>query len=354
MNGGSGPSRSPSLNSGTQYGGNNFQFDFPKFGNLPVSQIYSGGRSSGHQDTKKSSTSSPSPVRYRQGSSNSVGSINESPNQNHGVRNNSYNSNFSSHRTSMDNANQHGETDPLSGLFSPSALDRMTSSPSDYSSSNAVMGATNQNHRRSLESSAPFLNGGANHSMTGSPSASSVSQHGPGSSCGTSPEPSNHSPMNGQAKDNGLNTINEERSHQSGSNTEVSFNDNLDLAFDNISNTIPRSTPYPTPTSMAKAPGPDVNGIDWLAQQNGGAFNPELFDNYREPQDAIAGGDLSGFFDEAAFAMPDFSSPFNFGNDSPQTPEKEFFQDMGRKSSAAESLPKSPDRSKMLNCNSIW
>jgi AP-1-like factor len=58
--------------------------------------------------------------------------------------------------------------------------------------------------------------------------------------------------------------------------------------------------------------------FDWLATQNNGQFDPVLFGDYRESQDAIVGdGDFnSGFFEAAfpydlntPFAMNDFSSP---------------------------------------------
>jgi len=51
-------------------------------------------------------------------------------------------------------------------------------------------------------------------------------------------------------------------------------------------------------------------GIDYLANQNGGQFDPVLFNDYRETQDAIIGaGDFTGGFFDDTFTMP---TNFNF------------------------------------------
>jgi AP-1-like transcription factor len=94
-------------------------------------------------------------------------------------------------------------------------------------------------------------------------------------------------------------------------------------------------------------PGFDINGIDWFAQQNGNQFDPQLFGDYREPQENILAGDAygsDGFFD-AAFAMPEFNSPFNAAT-SPATSRKE-------KPFEEEVVP-AEDTSTLLTCNTIW
>jgi len=95
-------------------------------------------------------------------------------------------------------------------------------------------------------------------------------------------------------------------------------------------------------------PGFDINGIDWFAQQNGNQFDPQLFGDYREPQENILAGDAyntDGFFNDA-FAMPEFNSPFNAAT-SPATSRKEkvFEED--------EVVP-AEDTSTLLTCNTIW
>lgn len=56
----------------------------------------------------------------------------------------------------------------------------------------------------------------------------------------------------------------------------------------------------------------DVNGIDWMAQQNGGQFDPVLFGGYRDPQENILNNYDPDFFNDA-FNDRDFSMPFYTG-----------------------------------------
>lgn len=69
------------------------------------------------------------------------------------------------------------------------------------------------------------------------------------------------------------------------------------------------------------APSPG-KGIDWLAAQNGGQFDPLLFGDYRESQDAIIGdGDFNNGFFNDAFPY-DFGSPLNFDLSSPKVQQQ--------------------------------
>lgn len=63
-----------------------------------------------------------------------------------------------------------------------------------------------------------------------------------------------------------------------------------------------------------KSPINDINGIDWMAQQNGGQFDPLLFGDYRDPQDNIVNNSSFGGFFNDAFLAQDFNSPFNTGD----------------------------------------
>ena len=187
---------------------NNFQFEFPKFGGLPGSQIFT-DISPAHKDVpyqvpgvvqRKSfgnvSPKANSQQREETGLSPAINGVPVAP----------WPSTASPDPT-------HAED--LTGLFSPSILQNVSRSSSlDYVGAKGSNAAA-QNSRRSTASSnsqisVPHLNGGSMSSITTSPSASSVSQHGPGSSCGTSPEPGSHSPTNGKNADSNLNTINEE------------------------------------------------------------------------------------------------------------------------------------------------
>lgn len=134
--------------------------------------------------------------------------------------------------------------------------------------------------RASLDS-ANFSGFGA---ATSSPSASSNSNAGgPSSSCGTSPEPFIQSPLGFKPVDT-MSTIGEE---QLGTSTAEQ------QAFANFSNVDFGST-----------------GLDWLAQQNGGQFDPQLFGGYREPQQNLMANPAYDDFFNDAFDV-DFFTPFN-------------------------------------------
>jgi len=93
-------------------------------------------------------------------------------------------------------------------------------------------------------------------------------------------------------------------------------------------------------------PGFDVNGIDWFAQQNGNQFDPQLFGDYREPQENILSNDVyttDGFFNDA-FAMPEFTSPFAA---SPATSRKD-------KVGEDDEVVPAEDTTQLLTCNTIW
>ena len=157
------------------------------------------------------------------------------------------------------------------------------------------------------------FNSGAATSMTNSPSTSPWSQLGTSSSAGTSPEPGNDSPHHNKAKDD--------------QPSDVGV-DVLDVNKQSEDNALPRSVPYATPQTespfninpfnpiqLATTTQPttktdnytssttaEPKGFDWLANESSsGQFDPILFGQYRESQDAIVGnGDFTnGFFDDA-------------------------------------------------------
>jgi AP-1-like factor len=94
-------------------------------------------------------------------------------------------------------------------------------------------------------------------------------------------------------------------------------------------------------------PGIDFNGIDWFAQQNGNQFDPQLFGDYREPQENILSGEgfNDSFFNDA-FPLPEFASPFNTAT-SPATSRKD-------KQVEEEEVVPGDDPSQLLTCNNIW
>ncbi len=203
---GTGASRSPPSSAAHQSRAywntnqNDFQFAFPKFGDLPGSNFMSNG--------SLAKVGSPPNQHF---SANGVLAV---------LRTNSSGSVSANSPTSLNSSSKIGSSDygvfqtpsntlindyqDLNGLFSPSILEAATrSNSSDY---------TNHNNGRQASSGDSYgnLNRGSTISIVTSPSASSASNHGLDSSCGTTPEPSAGSPDSRKASEPTLNTINEE------------------------------------------------------------------------------------------------------------------------------------------------
>ncbi|KAK2850747.1 hypothetical protein FQN49_005355 [Arthroderma sp. PD_2] len=104
-----------------------------------------------------------------------------------------------------------------------------------------------------------------------------------------------------------------------------------------------------------------IPSFDWLAQQNGGHFDPVLFGDYRDPQDAVLSQEFSGFFDDA-FPLPDLDSIGAFDT---ATPGSTGANGTGKISGKADQIigtadidddevVPGEDRSQMLSCTKIW
>jgi AP-1-like factor len=172
--------------------------------------------------------------------------------------------------------------------------------------------------RTSLDSVAFSLGGGAN---TSSPSASSQSHGGPSSSCGTSPEPFTQSPMGSKPLET-LTTIGEEQ--PSMSTADQPFAQFSDVDFN--------------------------TNFDWLSQQNGGQFDPQLFGGYRESQDNVLSGlGYDDLFNDP-FADADFLTPYNMAAP-PQAPKKNLIEQIDAQQDACDD--DAPKKSSM-NCSQIW
>ena len=106
---------------------------------------------------------------------------------------------------------------------------------------------------------------------------------------------------------------------------------------------------------MSKSFGGDFQGIDWLASQNGGAFDPVLFGDYRDPQESIMNSDFGGFFSDA-FPLADFGSPLTTPHETNLPPKKDLMKEIedrqeGREPeiNLSEEAPK-----QFLTCNMLW
>ena len=211
--------------------------------------------------------------------------------------------------------------DELNGLFSPSILESASrNSAKDYGFSPTGPSAPAAPRKSSSTDSynARANTPNFNPTSTDSPSASSVSHGGQGSSCGTTPEPCADSPGHRKQSEGALNTINEETATPASVQGKESFCSEWAKACGNIANPVPQtmlgSNRPSAPSSIMKSPdlSSTSNGIDWMAQQNGGQFDPVLFGDYRDPQESIMNGGFGDFFNDA-FMGQDFGSPFNTG-----------------------------------------
>ncbi|KAG5916364.1 hypothetical protein E4U53_004324 [Claviceps sorghi] len=223
-----------------------FQFEFPKFGDLPGQPI----------DITQSASQPASPQQSeRNGQKKSTVSSLDSENE--------------SSRPSLQQQHQHqSHTGPF-----------FNHAPAPTRS---LSGSTGVGSRSSLDS-VPFSVAAA----TSSPSASSNSNAGgPSSSCGTSPEPFTQSPAAFKPLET-LTTIGEEQAASAMTTQQTSF--------PHLANLDTGSTSF-----------------DWLVQQNGGgSFDPQLFGDYREPQENVLSHPS---FDDFVFndsSDADFFTPFN-------------------------------------------
>lgn len=100
----------------------------------------------------------------------------------------------------------------------------------------------------------------------------------------------------------------------------------------------------------------DTNGFNFLAQQNGGGFDPILFGDYRESQDNVLSQDFGSFFNDA-YPLPDLGSPtHNFGEVNNQQAGETIKGDLMQKVEKAQNAepPKIGEAPKMMTCNKIW
>lgn len=98
----------------------------------------------------------------------------------------------------------------------------------------------------------------------------------------------------------------------------------------------------------------DFSNLDWLSQQNGGQFDPQLFGDYREPQSNILASTTldDGFFNDA-FDY-DFTAPFNApALSSPKPAKKDICAEIDARKETEDTIVTSAN-GKLLTCNNIW
>jgi AP-1-like factor len=310
---------------------NNFQFEFPKFGSLPGGvfgtnnnlnkKVTANGNTNGVNGANAALARNGSTGRSlsprSQARANGSFSSEASPRANGSV---------SSNAGTPDQSNN-----SVSSVFTPASFNGQTGDGSLGFESwfTTTTSAEPESITSGQRNGSRIFQFNSSNNSTASPgSSSSLSQYGggPNSSCGTSPEPSHNSP-----KTNNLDTITECSTIQT-SDGEITFCDKLNMACGTIRNPIPRTKSQQSDgitsagANAAKATADktttvpvqkesDFNFFAALANQNGGGFDPQLFDTYREPQNAIVGdGDFTGGFFNDAMPAGDFSSPFDWAN----------------------------------------
>ncbi|KAL9046101.1 MAG: hypothetical protein Q9214_000976 [Letrouitia sp. 1 TL-2023] len=345
------------------YSNNDFQFAFPRFGDLPGSSFMSNGSIAKISPTK--APSRPSTVNTANtGRAQSISSNSKSPTDtgNSPQYQNGTSSIGSTPYSGFQGSPTGYSGNAIDGLFSPSILESASRSNSqDYMFPTINASTLSIPKQNSIDTSSPFgQHRASSASMTASPSVSSVSHNDLNSSCGTTPEPSADSPGHpGHRKpsEGVLKTINEESAPKNSIDGKKSFCDEWATACGNSTNPVPRSmsqsnTGPALPSSVMKSPDADVNSIDWMAQQNGGQFDPVLFGDYRDSQDSLFNNE---FFNDA-FTTQDFSTPYNIPEGiNPSAPKKDLMQQVEEQQNAemAEVVPGEQTK-QYLTCDKLW
>ncbi len=302
----------------------NFQFEFPKFGALPGPLPKS--------DPRKSSPALP----LNRANSDQLSPRSDKPKDAISPSNSS-----SYSQVGLDSQAKEDLASFSAGLFNPPLTNTNVANAS----------------RTSLDSH--YSNGGA--TSTSSPSASSNSNMGTSSSCGTSPEPTTHSPMGFKPVDT-LTTIGEEnQSTSQGKTSTLKTPEHAALAKRQAASGNPSSgigwccsTIPLTSTATKRSPdfgnlgNLDVNNFNWLPEHNF-QFDPQLFGTFREPQEnVLALGYDESFFNDA-FEV-DFTTPYNVPVN-PAAPKKDLIAEID---AAKNSDELGVAGSQLLTCNKIW
>ena len=191
------------------------------------------------------------------------------------------------------------------------------SSFANFFNPSSISNSTRTGSRASVDS-VPFSVAAA----TSSPSASSNSNvGGPSSSCGTSPEPFTQSPLGFKPMET-LTTIGEEQ---------------------------PTTATAAEPFAQFANVNMDNSNLDWLVQQNGGQFDPQLFGDYRESQDNVLTNPSFDdfFFNDSLDA--DFFTPYNANPVASKKPN--LIAEIDAKQNAVED---DMAEKKAMNCNKLW
>ncbi|KAL2433700.1 AP-1-like transcription factor yap1 [Exophiala dermatitidis] len=311
---------------------NDFQFEFPKFGDmpsLPTTNTFNNGTpqaqaSPGASRTTSLPNSTSTPASQNGASRRSTSSMQNQPARIGSLSQSPMSNNVPASPQPLNQQSvHHSSVDTLSGLFSPSILEASRKASLGGYFPQTTYNTSIQSNRGSLDHAVqggkPVAYSNSSFSNSDSP-CSSTESHNVVSSIGTSPEPGVNSPAN-KHNEYSLNPISEE--HQ------------------------------PSLGEYAADPGFDVNGINWLAQQNNNGFDPILFGDYRESQDNILSQDFGSFFNDA-YPLPDLGSPLHNYNDLAvdQAPKHDLMQQVENARNGNDETVRSVEQP--MTCNKIW
>jgi len=276
----------------------NFQFEFPKFGQLPGPP---NNNINNINNVKKVSSSTTSSQQLQQQQRNNSDQFSPMDKSKDGVSP----SNSSSYsQVGLDSQTRNDIANITSGLFSPPLSNNGHGMNNGSISLDSQFGA----------------NGGA--TSTSSPSASSNSNMGgASSSCGTSPEPFTQSPMGFKPIDT-LSTIGEEHSGFNNSSQDLGHFGNADFS----------------------------NDLSWLPHTDF-QFDPQLFGDYREPQESVLSQGLDDSFFNDALNV-DFITPYNLPIAGEAAPNHK--PDILEQIDAAKCEDNIAPSGSLLTCNKIW
>jgi AP-1-like transcription factor len=365
--------RSNSLNSGSNKNSNvnstnDFQFEFPKFGDLPAMSSTNIFNTNAQNQAKRTGSvpnranSLPKANNNSNARSNSQGQAQRQTTQS------PLGSSYTNSPQPINAQQSKDSVDSLSGLFSPSILEatRQASLGGYFPQQN------NFNATRSARASVE--NGTSGHAMYSNSTTSnsdspgsSTESHNAISSIGTSPEPSLNSPGN-KLQEFNLNTISEEQQMNNNfgkdqlckeiSRTCGCYDDPIppilkenmsnddSLGFNNANFNANNNLPF------------DTNNNSWLPNNMGTDFDPVLFGDYREVQDNILSQDFGSFFNDA-YPLPDLGSPLhNYSDVAPEqastgmAPKMDLLKQVEAAKNGTEEVV--PDTDKPMTCNKIW
>lgn len=315
-----------------------FLFDFPKFGDLPAGRIFNNGNAGKNGQNSKDNNPRAPGVLSRDALA--------SPNTPSPVK-------------SIASPASRAGTTVRQNVSSPVGAGNAKSNTFAFNGTTNGAPAFAKSAYAGLK---PLTRATWDTSTSDSPSSSSDSHQSQLiSSSGTSPEPSLNSPHHGktnnaQGADCGCGTY---RPVDGPIDGEKSFCAQLAQACGDINNPIPAARDHQAKASVINIPSDsaerftdDPFGFDWLAQQNGGQFDPVLFGDWREPQDAVLSQDFGTFFNDA-FPLPDLGSPsHNLTEVDNEAPKKDLLAQIDGR--LDEEVVPGEDKSRMLNCTKIW